>query len=476
VEVSVVSAAEVDSREFFDALLRPRSVALIGASTNPEALGGRPLGFMASYGYAGAIYPVNVKADIVQGLMAYRSIADVPHPVDLAMVAVRAKLVPGILRECAEAGVKVAVVMSSGFGEGMGVGAELVDELRRELGRTSMRILGPNCEGLASLPASAPMTFSPVLDIRRTGSVLKRGSIAIVSQSGGLGFAMAGWGSEVGLGYSYILTTGNELDVDSLELAAHFVDDPETDCLVLVIEGLRDLSEFVRIADLFREAGKHLVVVKLGRFEAGVRGALAHTSQEAGGFELFADLFQSHGVLHAADMDELIDVLQAVTKVPRLAGVRAGIITTSGGAGVWLADACESVGFTVPTLSAPTAQRLKARMPDYGSPTNPVDLTAQFLAGGSFIAPMRDLIESGEIDLLILATSLSSSGRLAADREALGQLVASSPIPIAVYTYTKPAASCVEILNELGVPWFTTSTRTARSLAALIAKESHDDR
>ena len=469
---SKITALESDRREPLDVLLNPRSVALIGASTNPEALGGRPLGFMASYRYAGAIYPVNVNSDIVQGLKAYRSITDVPYPVDLAIVAVRAELVPGVLRECADAGVQMAVVMSSGFGEGMGSGAELLTEIKRGLDLTPMRVLGPNCEGLASLPAGAPMTFSPVLDIRRTGSVLKRGGIAVVSQSGGLGFAVAGWGSEVGLGYSYILTTGNELDIDCLELAAYFVDDPETDTLALVIESLSDMSKFAQIADLFRDAGKHLVAVKLGRSEAGARAALAHTSHDAGDVELYDRLFAAHGVRQAHDMDELIDVLQAITKAPALGGTRVGIVTTSGGAAVWLADACVDQGFTVSALSARTIERLKTHMPSYGSPTNPVDLTAQFLAGGSFVAPMRDLVESGEIDLLILATSLSSSGRLTADREGLAQLVADSPVPIAIYTYTRPAASCVEILNEINVPWYTSSTRAARGLAALMTKES----
>lgn len=464
--------ADAESRSIFDVLLHPRCIALIGASTNPESLGGRPLGFMSSYGYEGAIYPVNPNSDVVQGLLAYQSILDVPVPVDLAMIAVRAELVPGILQDCTTAGVQVAVVMSSGFGEGMGLGKDLMAAVAGDLDSSPMRILGPNCEGLASLPAAAPMTFSPGLDIHRTGNVLKRGKIAIISQSGGLGFAMAERGTKVGLGYSYIITTGNEMDVDCLELAAHLVDDPETEALVLVIEGFRDIGEFPPIADRFREVGKHLIVVKLGQSEAGARGALAHTSHVAGSAALYDELFEDHGVLQAHDEEELIDVLQAVTKARLLTGLRVGILTTSGGAGVWLADACADEGFVIPELSEQAKERLKRHMPSYGSPVNPVDLTAQFLAGGSFVPPMRTLVQSGEIDLLILTTSLSSSGRLTGERDALAQLIAESDVPIAVYTYTKPAESCVEVLNDLAVPWYTSSRRAARGLAALIARSA----
>ncbi|MBO9577670.1 MAG: CoA-binding protein [Microbacteriaceae bacterium] len=452
-----------------DALLHPRSIALIGASSNPEALGGRPIGFLASYGFAGSVYPVNPQREEVQGLKSYPSILDVPEQVDVALIAVKAHLVPGVLLDCARAGVAVAVVMSSGFGEGQGRGADLLGPVAAELEASPMRIMGPNCEGLASLPASAPMTFSPVLDIHRTGSRLKEGGIAIVSQSGGLGFAVAGWGTEVGLGYNYIATTGNEIDIDALEIADGFADDPLIETVVLVIEGVRDQEELVRVGERLAAAGKHLVVAKLGRTDAGSRGALAHTAHATGDPAEYRVLLERAHAIGASDNDELIDVLQAVSKSGQLAGRRVGIVTTSGGAGVWLADSLVEHGFEVPALTDGTRAVLAEHMPSYGSPANPVDLTAQFLAGGSFVPPMRALMETGEVDLVILATSLSSSGRLSGDREALADLAATGPVPYAIYSYTKPAASCVEILNELNVPWYTNSARAARGLAALIS-------
>jgi acyl-CoA synthetase (NDP forming) len=459
------------TRQPLDLLLHPRSIAIIGASTNPDALGGRPLGFLQAYGYAGNVYPVNPNNAIVQGVKAYPSIGDVPEAVDLAMVAVRAELVPTTLRQCVEAGVGLAIVVSSGFGEGTGKGAELTDQAREAVAGSSMRVLGPNCEGVASVPDDAPVTFSPVFDIHRSGGRVKRGGISIISQSGGLGYAVAQWGSDVGLGYNAIITTGNEMDLDQLELAAEMVNDPNTQVLVLLMEGLRDLHRFGEVASAYRAAGKSIVVAKMGRSEPGKRGAMAHTRHDTGDDAAYSKVFDDNGVIRAESMEELIDVLQTTTKTALATGNRVGIATTSGGTGVWLADACVAHGLEVPVLSEALQAEMFALMPAYGSPLGPVDLTAQFLTGGSFVPPLKTLGESGEVDMVILATSLSSSGRLDGDRENLAQLKRESPVPVALFTYTKPAPSAVEILNELDIPWFTDSVRAARGLAALMGRK-----
>jgi acyl-CoA synthetase (NDP forming) len=470
---TIPAIGELTERSALDALLNPRSVAMIGASRNPAALGGRPLGFMATYGYQGKVYPVNGSADVVQGLPAYASILNLPEPVDLALVAVRAELVAQVLRDCATAGVRVAVVMSSGFGEGMGAGEGILESVAAELAASGMRVLGPNCEGLASLPVDAPLTFSPVLDIEASGTRLKPGNIAVISQSGGLGFAVAQWGTAVGLDFSYIISTGNEFDLDALELTDYLVDAPDTDIVILLVEGF-DMAEFEVVAERFRAAGKRLVVAKLGQTEPGARAAYAHTRHIAGDIEEYRLLFRAHGVIEAGDEEELIDAVQAVAKARKLGlgelrpGARTGIAATSGGAGVWLADACVSSGLTVPVLSASVQEELRLHMPPFGSPVNPVDLTAQLTAGGSVVPALTVLAESGEVDAIVLATSLSSSGRLERDKEALAELIARSEVPLFVFSYTKPAPSCVRILNELGVPWYTSAIRTAHGLSALV--------
>jgi acyl-CoA synthetase (NDP forming) len=471
---TVPAVGELSEPSVLDALLRPRSVALIGASRDPKALGGRPLGFIAKYGYQGRVYPVNGRGGEVQGVPAYASVLDLPEAVDLALVMVRAELVAQVLQDCAALGVRIAVVVSSGFGEGMGAGAEILEPVRAELAASGMRVLGPNCEGLASLPADAPLTFSPVLDIEASGTRLRPGNIAVLSQSGGMGFAVAQWGTAVGLDFSYIITTGNEFDLDCLELARQLVDTPETDVVVMLIEGVRDLAELAAVGERYRQAGKRLVVAKLGQTVPGARGAYAHTRHVAGDSEEYRRLFRKCGIAEAADAEELIDVVQAIAKSRKLGSrelppsPRIGIATTSGGAGVWLADACAARGLAVPVLSPSAQEAVRAHMPPFGSPVNPVDLTAQLTAGGSVAPALAALANSGEVDAVTLVTSLSSAGRLERDFDALAELISQSDVPIFVFSYTNPAPSCVRILEELGVPWYTSAARAARGLAALV--------
>ncbi|MFC6022579.1 CoA-binding protein [Plantactinospora solaniradicis] len=454
-------------RSVLDVLLHPESLAIIGASDNPVSLGGRPLGLLAAAGYAGRVYPVNPTRSTVQGRPAYPSVRDLPEPVEVAMVMVRARMVPAVLRECDAAGVRVAIVLSSGFGEGTGRGAELRDEIADIVAGTTMRVLGPNCEGLASLPASAPLTFSPVLDAARTGQVVLPGKVAVLSHSGGLGFAVAQWGSRVGIGFNYLISTGNEGDLDVLELAGALLVETDTELAVLVLEGVDDPRRLAALAGQARELGKRLLVARLGRTDAGARGSLAHTRHDATTLGGLDALYAQQGIAQAGDERELIDVLQALDKVPTLAGRRIGILATSGGAGVWLADACRDAGLAVPELSPELQHTLAGFMPEYGSPVNPVDLTAQFIAGGSFAPAIEALASSGEVDAVVLATSLASAGRLEDDREALSALLQRDLPPLVVYTYTHPAESCVRILEGLGLAWYTSSTGVAGGLAAV---------
>jgi acyl-CoA synthetase (NDP forming) len=449
------------------ALFDPKSVAVIGASTKPHGLGGRPLALLRARGYQGAVFPVNRAHSVVQGERAYPSIKEVPEPVDVAMVAVPAALVPEVLRECAEAGVMLAVVVSSGFGEGQGSGLELAEEVRKDLLATDMRVLGPNCEGFASLRAQAPVTFSPVLDYEKSGAPLKAGGVTVLSQSGGLGFAVAQWGSEVGIGFNHIVSTGNEIDLDILDVAAEAVENPDTNVLVMLLEGFREPARMRTIADRALSLGKIFMIVKLGVSDAGVRGAFAHTRHDAGTPEEYGRVLDHPAIRLITDADILIDLLQARSKCPPMAGQKVAVVTTSGGAGVWTSDACRLEGLELPILSPATQAKLANHMPAYGSPINPVDLTAQFIAGGQFAPALEVLVDCGEVDGIILVTTMSSPTRFENEREALTALVERSPIPLVAYAYTRPTRSCIDLLQEIGLAWYTGSHRAARGLASL---------
>lgn len=457
-----------DARPVFDALFKAKSLAIIGASNDPESLSGRPLGFLAAAGYKGSLYPVNPTHAEVQGHRAYPTIGDVPETVDAAMVAVRASLVPQVLRECVAAGVRTAVVVSSGFGEGQGAGDDLRTEVKEILAGSSLRVVGPNCEGVLSAPNNMPFTFSPVADLGRTGLPLKAGPAAVISQSGGVGFAVAQWGTAVGLGFNYVVTTGNEIDVDALDLAEHIIRHTESRVLLLLIEGFEHAERLKTIASRAREANTQIVVAKLGRSGVGRRAARAHTQHDAGEAALYDTLFARDGVTVARDEEELMDTAMAYSRSPLIRGRRLAIVTTSGGAGVWLADACQALGFEIPELSATIQKRLAENMPAYGSPTNPVDLTAQFFAGGAF-APVTELLfESDEVDAVVIVTSLALPGRLERERDGFRAVRERYPDgPLLFFSYTRPAQPCIDALEELGLPWFASSARTARALATL---------
>lgn len=450
-------------------LLAARTVAIIGASDDLETINGRLIGMLSSYGYGGAVYPVNPARRTVQGKPAYPSVGQVPEPVDVALVAVRATRVPEVLLQCAEAGVGSAVILSSGFGEGSGQGAELRKEVTEILAATPMRVIGPNCEGLLSMANAMPLTFSPAVDPSRGGRRLRQGEVAVISQSGGLAFAVAQWGTEAGLGFSSIVTTGNEIDLDVLELAEHVVEDPGTRILVLVFEELSSAVRLARLQGRAGELGKAVVGVSLGTSAAGARAARAHTLHGAAGLTGSAPAAGGPGgMLRAEDGQQLVDMVQALAKSPPLSGRRVGIVTTSGGAGVWLADACQAAGFDVPELSERTRAVITGQLPGFGSAANPVDLTAQFLfSGGRFTSVLGPLFESGEVDVAVLVTSLGSPGRLERNRDDLEALRGRFPFGLLVYSYTRPVQSQIDALNELELPWYVTTRGVASALGAL---------
>jgi acyl-CoA synthetase (NDP forming) len=395
----------------------------------------------------------------------------VPERVDLAVVAVRASLVPGVIEECAQAGVANAVVFSSGFAEEGASGRAAEQDLTRIARESGMRILGPNAEGFFNLNDAIPVSFSPAVDYKRGLTRLQQGNVAVVSQSGGLGFALFNWGQSAGLGASYVVSTGNESDLEALELASFLIEDPNTDVVALLIEGFRQPERFGPLADRARELDKQIVVAKLGRSVAGTRAAWAHTAHDSGDDSVYQQAFNSAGVLQADDQESLLDIAFALSRRRFMAGPRVGILTSSGGAGAWLADACDAVGLELPELDPITQARLRNLMPTYGSPRNPVDVTAQVFGTGGLAPALELMCSSGEIDAVALVCSLASPHMLENEQNEIAEILRSNPKPLLVYSYTRPGEPSIEILVKLGLAWYPSPGRTASALAALYAVE-----
>jgi acyl-CoA synthetase (NDP forming) len=450
-------------------LLAPKSIAIIGASADPSRLSGRPLQILMQHKYPGSIYPVNPGHDTIGGLPAYPTITAVPGPVDVAAVIVPAARVVEVLRECAAAGVRSVAVFSSGFAE-EGEQGRLAEAQIATIARNSgMRVLGPNAEGFFNQAGGIPLTFSPVVDYERGLAKLVPGNVAVVSQSGGLGFALFNGAQAVGLGASCVVSTGNEAELGAIEVAAYLLEDDATQVVALLVEGFRDDEDLGPVAERARQLGKALVVAKIGRSRAGVEAAAAHTAHRAGDDAVYQEAFDRHGVTRVYDQEDLLDACFALSRWRRAVGRSVGILTTSGGAGVWLADACDAVGLEVPELDPSLRAELRPLMPSYGSPRNPVDVTAEVVNRAGVVKPLEHLLASPQIDMVLWIASLAGPHMLERERDDIARVVESSSKPILVYSYTTPGDKSIAALAALGLPWYPSPGRTARAAAALTA-------
>ncbi len=410
---------------------------------------------------------MNPHRDEVAGLRTWPSIADVPDTVDLAVVAVRAAIVPQVLGDCAAAGVLNAVVFSSGFAEEGEAGRAVESEVTALAQSSGMRILGPNAEGFFNVHDRIPVSFSPAIDYKRGLIRLQPGNVAVVSQSGGLGFAIFNWAQSAGLGISHVISTGNEADLEVLELAAFLVEDANTQVVAMVVEGFRHPERLATVARRASELGKRLVVAKLGRSIAGARATLAHTAHDSGSDEWYQTEFDRWGILRAADQEDLLDISFALSGGRAMTGSRVGILTSSGGAGAWVADACDAVGLSVPELDATIQQDLRQMMPAYGSPRNPVDVTAQVFGSGGVAPALKALCESPEVDAVALVCSLASPHMLENEEMQIASILNSTDKPVLVYTYTRPGDASIDVLTRLGLAWYPSPQRVANALRAL---------
>ena len=387
-----------------DALFKPRSIAIFGASDDVTKIGGRPLQFLLKYGYAGGIYPINRKAGLVQSLPAHANLDEVPEVPELAVVAVPPQGVLDAVRDCARRGVKAAVILSAGFSEMGDEGRRLQEQIGEVARDTGMRVVGPNCLGAIGVPDKSIATFSVALE----SSFPAAGSVGIVSQSGNLGSFTLRLAGERGLGVSRMLTTGNECDVDIADAIASLAGDPGTRVILCCMETCRDGDKLLRAMAMAREAGKPLVVLKVGVSEAGSEAAASHTGALACSDAVFDAVLRKGGAIRVPSIEQLLEVGHALSVVGPAhvpGGNRVAVLTASGGFGVLLADAASAQGLALPKLAAHTQERILSVVP-FASPSNPVDMTAQVSSRPEVLAQMLDAVaRDASCDALILQSA-----------------------------------------------------------------------
>ncbi len=393
-------------------LLAPNSIAIVGASDDPTRIGGRPLHFLKEAGFAGEIYPVNARRERVQGLPAYRDLAAIGKPVDLVIVATPAAAVLDVMRSAAAVEARAAVLFSSGFAELGEAGQAMQEEVLALAQTAGIRVLGPNALGLYCAESRAAASFSSLFE----QGLPRRGNVAVVSQSGAVAVHLAYLALERGLGFSHWITTGNEADLAVHDFIGALADAAEVSVIAVYLEGARDGRALVSAIARARRNGKRVVVMKVGRSALGEKAAQSHTASLAGDDVVFEVAIRDAGASRCDRIDGFLNAIYTLAKASPIAGDRLGLLTVSGGVGVLMADAAADTGFELPPLPPDRQARLRQICP-FGSPINPVDVTAQAMNDMSLVtAHMREMFDAGQF-----AAGQFDAGQFAAGQFDAGQ-------------------------------------------------------
>lgn len=436
-----------------DSFFAPSSIAIIGASRDALKIPGLLLTFLRRNGFPGWIYPVNPNYPNIDGLACYPSIADIKQPIDLAIVIIPARAVLDALKECAAVGVKNAIIISSGFAEEGGDSATMQDAIADLAHTSGMRISGPNAEGFYNELGQVAATFSPTVDVKPDAPRLlaTQRRIGIVAQSGGIGFAIYNRARALGIALSYVVSAGNEADLGAGAFFDYMVRDVSTDVILLFLEGIRDTEMFLAAAERAVTVGKPVIVVKVGRSGAGGRAAASHTASMAGWSAAYDAVFAKYGFIISNDLDEAVAIAAVLASSPLPKGDRVAVVTVSGGGGIWGADVVSSQGLQVPELSPPTQAAIRGMIPSYGSPRNPIDITAQAVHSGGLQKTIELLAQGDEVDAILVVLSLSNETRIPFKIDELKPLIDAQHKPIVFYTYTLPSHFARTELAKAGV-------------------------
>jgi acyl-CoA synthetase (NDP forming) len=401
-----------------DALFRPRSVAVVGASDDASRIGGRLLRMLVDGGFGGKILPVNPRRASVQDLQAWRSLGDLPETPDVAILAVPADATVEAVEQCAALGVGRAVVLSAGFAESGAVGRAAQQRLSSVAAAGGVRVLGPNCLGVIDSEMGFYGTFANAL----ARGLPTPGPVAICSQSGAYGAHLMYLARRRGLGMRYWITTGNEVDIDLADAIGWLALQPDVRVIGAYAEGIRDGARFLESLQLAHERRKAVVITKVGASIAGATAAQSHTAALAGSDAAYGAAFAQYGVLRSTGTEDLLDLLYTCARSAPPRGRRLGVVTVSGGAGVQICDAADREGLTVPALGQPAQQRLQALLP-YAGVRNPIDVTAQALQRMDVLSESLRLVNAeGEFDLML--TFLTTTPLAAAFTEPLRKAIA----------------------------------------------------
>ena len=433
---------------------------------------GRLTRALIEHGYDGRVHPVTRSQSEVFGLRAYPTVAALPEPVDLAVILVPAAHVVETLEQCGGRGVRAAVVISSGFAEESNEAARARDlELGRIAERHGIVVCGPNSEGIVNPLRPLVATFSPVFHDPTQcllPATAKGRPIAVSCQSGALTFSFLSRGRAKQLRFTHQVSAGNQTVLEAHDYVDWWLDAGDADIFLLYLEGIRRPDRFRAVATKAAEAGKPLIVAKVGRSVAGRRAAASHTGALAQAGDIDDAIFRHHGIIRGDDLDHMLDVAAAFSFCGLPRGNRVAVITGSGGSAVWMADILSAHGLELPVLEEDIQKRILALLPSYASAQNPVDGTAQAIHEVGYARLVEIVRESKQIDVILLIGSLANEATAGKRAEELASIVDATHQPIVLSAYTTASPGAMARFAEAGIPCYTSMPSCARAIRALV--------
>jgi acyl-CoA synthetase (NDP forming) len=458
-------------------LLTPRSIAIVGASPTPGALGASVLANLDRHGFAGDIHLINPKRDTIGARACLKSIDDLPHGVDAAVLAIPGPAVLGAVQALAAKGVGAAVIFAAGFAEGGEEGLAAQAEVARIAAETGMVIEGPNCLGMTNYVAGVPLTFveTPALDL--TG----KSCVGIVSQSGAMAVVLGTTLMAKDLGISISVSTGNEAASGVEDYVAHLIDEPNTRVIGMIVEQFRKPARFLELAARATAAGKRIVLLHPGTSSAARESAATHTGAMAGDWQLMKTKVTRAGVILVESLEELGDVLDIVARARPVRAGGTAVLTESGAFKALALDLAERIGLALPEITGDTEATMRASIPDFIPVSNPMDLTAQALVDPDLyrrtLAPLlADDAYTAVVLGIIQTDAATSSRKFPPITEAVRALSPDKPVIFAGLDDGAPVpADYLADLRAAGVPYFPSPDRAFRALRRLIAAAERDD-
>jgi acyl-CoA synthetase (NDP forming) len=443
-------------------LIEARSIAVLGASADPQKVGGRPIAYLQRMGFSGRIVPINPNRTEIGGLVCAPSILET-DPVDLAIISAPIDGKLDLVRDAIAAKAKAIVLFSAGFGEvgeqGRALQAELSD-MARDAG---VLVLGPNCLGAISVPNRLAATFTTALETR----LPRAGSFSYVGQSGALGAYWLDLVAQTNLGVARWFSTGNEALISLGDVLAYLVEDPETKVIGAYVEDIKAPKLFREAAQKARDAGKTILAIKAGRSSAGARAVTCHTGANPGDDAAYAEMLADAGVVRVRSLTEMIDAARLLLAPTPPRGVRLGCATVSGGAGVLLCDAAIEAGLEIAELSPATTARLRAALPSFAHALNPVDVTGAVVSNPVLMPEvMSTLAAAPEIDTIVLFLGAMSSIADNLVSSIVRARTENPDKPMCVIWMGGPEAACAQI-EAAGVPVFNEIPPAIAALACV---------